>query len=353
MIVQSLTTGYSAGLAAALSPCTVLLIPLILLKFSSTPRPLPLPRRLLLFSGGFLATYLAFAYVIGWLLSSSLSSGVSSSMGFLFVTTGLLSAQNRLPPLDLPLLDSPPAIGAAFAALVTINPCTIPFLALTLSLNPSDAFPSLAAFGLGLLTPALAAAGSGPHLLALFKKWSPALHGLNTGMAYLLAASGGYFVYSTRLLSSRIEFLMLAAAALASAAIVHSAFAPPLSFAPPQTRAIVQAIFAGLGIWAFLYAALALLMSPGVPLFPHTQETHAALTLDPENGVKSGSCIDLNLLPPCPPCSFLRIASLLYLLGLLPAILSLHSFASSLQSHLDLEACLPPNHHHHEPDHID
>ncbi|KNC52331.1 uncharacterized protein AMSG_12154 [Thecamonas trahens ATCC 50062] len=327
MLAATAGMAYTSGLAAALSPCVVVLIPLVLFRFSghiaSKPllpshtkhgaRPsLQLVADLAGFALGFLTAYVAFASAVAYALTSSAAGGVTAAMGMIFAVSGALSLADRMQPLDVPLLSWPPAVGVAFAALVSINPCTIPFLAVVISYSARSAAVALVAFGCGLLTPAITCALMGSGVVALVKRHGAALHYLNRAMSAVLIAAGGWLVSSVHTYST-LEAAIVAAAAPVVAAFVLSAFAADL---PPNTglyRDAKPLLVLLAGATVVVFCGLVAVASPPLGLASHNSMLHAALTVNDaaeSSTSPGGGCIDLSLLPSCTPCAVIRIAAL-------------------------------------------
>eukprot|EP00808_Paulinella_micropora_P005804 g55089.t1 len=203
-VLERIVLSYMAGLLAAVSPCVIILVPLVVYRFSSLQPTKPGGRQggklcqVLLFVLGFQASYLVFGHMFRRLLTSSLQNGFKMGLGGFFVVVSALSLAERIDPLSLPIFQHTFLMGLSFAMLLSLNPCTVPFLALVLSLSTTQALVGLLSFAQGLLTPAILAVLLGHHLtdscgrvlslenMARAKKVS----------ALILAGSGAYLLYA-------------------------------------------------------------------------------------------------------------------------------------------------------------
>ncbi|KAK2956093.1 hypothetical protein BLNAU_8873 [Blattamonas nauphoetae] len=194
---------FPAGLAAALSPCTIILIPLLVCRFAEKDKKGPWP--MIQLAIGFLFAYQLIALFFQQLLSSSFSNGVRLGLGLFFVTLGLQSLIGKTSPMSFPLFKSPFFLGISFAGLVTANPCTMPYFGILLSLfNGFELMFQMFLFSLGMLTPAILFTIFGQALLsAIQSKTSSVFHWLNKILAVVLIVSGAYTCISIHGLSMK------------------------------------------------------------------------------------------------------------------------------------------------------
>ena len=148
---QTLTlamTAFTAGLMAALSPCVIVLVPLVLCRFAperakdlsdgdgapGTAAPPPNDAKALAaFSVGFVATYMVLGLAMSGMMTIGLQAGIRIGGGILCAMLGALAYTDRLDPMNLPVVRQPIVLGGSFALMLTINPCTIPFLGIPLT----------------------------------------------------------------------------------------------------------------------------------------------------------------------------------------------------------------------------
>lgn len=234
---------YGSGLLAALSPCVIVLVPLVLYRFtvekvSSTTTTwdcdkenLESPfsfhenqdysfqaqelsdglkqtllfkrklKELLLFLLGFQTSFLGLGFLLSQLVISSIQNGLKVGLGSFFSIIGTLSILNRLDPLKIPLFSNTFLLGFSFSLLVSLNPCTVPFLAVIITLNITDAFVSLFLFGLGLITPALCIAFLGRSFILFLERFERLHKLMGTIMSFLLVLSGFFLCNSSTIIA--------------------------------------------------------------------------------------------------------------------------------------------------------
>lgn len=221
MQLSRLALSYSSGLLASLSPCVVVLLPLLLVRFlpkeqqirrrNSNSAALPAAakpgsagfpgRDILLFLVGFQVSYLTFGLAVSSLLSSSIQNGIFLGMGSFFTLVGVLGFFNALDPLQLPLFQKPFYFGLSFALLISVNPCTVPFLAVIISLSTVDALVAMMAFGQGILTPALVFILLGSKFSQMVRSSGDFMHKLNRAVNVIVVGTGIYLSWTVRVIS--------------------------------------------------------------------------------------------------------------------------------------------------------
>jgi len=205
---------YISGVLAAGSPCVVVLIPLILYRFRGNTHFM----QLLYFTSGFIVSYVGLGYAASQAMRSPFQNGFKLGLGAIFTLLGVLSSKGKVAPPEMNLLKGNEFIlGAGFALLISVNPCTLPFLAIVISLHTTNALISLSFFGLGMLTPSLLFVLVGKASIKAFTKYGEILQVINKVMNLILCFSGGYLVIST--LSLTIYDACLAAAMLSLATV--------------------------------------------------------------------------------------------------------------------------------------
>jgi len=228
-LFQKLLIAYTSGVVAAISPCVIVLIPLLLYRFlSNTTTGNNAPKNwlgrlldylrfaissdFLKFVCGFEVTYIIFGLFLSKLLTSSIQNGFKMGLGGFFIVISILSILNRVDPLHLPLFSNTYLMGICFALVLSINPCTIPFLAVIVSLSLNEALLGLFAFAQGLLTPALFFIIFGRTAFRAFKSKIPfqLVNKIKVGASCMLLGSGFYLLYSIRYISQWDLFIATA-----------------------------------------------------------------------------------------------------------------------------------------------
>ena len=116
MKFSEIALSFTAGLSAAMSPCVIILIPLLLTKVSGMKGNKFVQMPILLF--GFLATFVSLGFFLKQLMESSFQSGFRLGLGLFFVTLGCQSFFGKVTNFTFPLLDNPLVMGGIFSILV-------------------------------------------------------------------------------------------------------------------------------------------------------------------------------------------------------------------------------------------
>ena len=116
MSAKQISLAFAAGLTAAMSPCVIILIPILLSKTSQMKgnRLVQLPLLLL----GFLTTFISLGFFLKQLMESNFQSGFRLGLGIFFVTLGCQSFFGKVNNFTFPFLDSPFIMGGVFSILV-------------------------------------------------------------------------------------------------------------------------------------------------------------------------------------------------------------------------------------------
>lgn len=116
MKTSEITVSFMAGLSAAMSPCVIILIPLLLSKVSGMTGKKYIQMPILL--AGFLITFVGLGFCLKQLMESSFQSGFRLGLGLIFVSLGCQSFFGKVSSITFPLLDNPFIMGGVFAILV-------------------------------------------------------------------------------------------------------------------------------------------------------------------------------------------------------------------------------------------
>ncbi|KAJ4462716.1 hypothetical protein PAPYR_729 [Paratrimastix pyriformis] len=243
MAILAPLLSFVPGLASALSPCCIILIPLLLCRFSTRDKKTFISLGILVV--GFMLSYIGFALALRFILNSPVQNGVRLGLGLIFVVIGLLSLIGKLNPTELPLFNNPFLLGCSFSMLVTANPCTMPYLGVILTIGGADVVIHLAAFALGLISPAVLFTLFGQSLLWTFQdKTAGIFHAISKVMSGVLVASGFFLVSTMRNLGMG-DVWMSALMMLASFAAVLRAFfteVPRKEWAKPRNLLLLLAL---------------------------------------------------------------------------------------------------------------
>ena len=208
-------SAYLAGLLASMTPCVLCLIPLVLIRFLSRDKQTLLPtntyqknnsnniKNIIIFILGFQCSYLIFGFLLNSLLTSFIQNGVKLGLGNLFIILSSLSLIEKIDPLQLPIFDNIFIFGISFALLLSINPCTIPFLSLIISLNPTNTLSILMIFAQGLITPSICFIFMGNFIIEKIENTFKAniMNYIKKISSIALSCSGLYLIHSIFILS--------------------------------------------------------------------------------------------------------------------------------------------------------
>lgn len=263
---NELLVSYSSGLLASISPCVIIFIPLILFKFLDTNKhntnnkSTILPHTnysnsinnsnkriswdLIEFLIGFQLFYLLFSYILSGLLTSQIATSCKLGLGSLFLLGSILSESNSCYSIsNMYIFKYNIITGAVFSLLLSFNPCSIPFLALILSMNSNltnanllfihftatryitinvPILMNLFVFGQGLLTPSLIVILLGKSAFKMINnKLSSFTEKVKNYSNWLLAATGAYLMWNNWYLSA-YDYYILILFALGNAYFLYS-----------------------------------------------------------------------------------------------------------------------------------
>ena len=111
---MDLGVAYASGLAASVSPCVIVLIPLVVYRFGSIrndSRKLPSKRSILAFVAGFEAFFIACGYFLRTVFTSALQDGVKMGMGAFFIVMAFLCFVDKLDPTSVHLFGNTFLLG--------------------------------------------------------------------------------------------------------------------------------------------------------------------------------------------------------------------------------------------------
>ncbi|KAK2964344.1 hypothetical protein BLNAU_875 [Blattamonas nauphoetae] len=201
MNLKDIVFPYSAGLSAAVSPCVIVLMPMLLVRFNEMGN-----RKLVgvpLLVAGFICTFCLLGFFISELMESQYQSGVRLGLGLLFATLGIQSFLGKVSSVTYPLFKNPFLIGGVYAVLVSYNPCTIPYLGMLVSIAAGPKLVlTLLIFSLGMITPSIIFSLFGDGILTCIQtKMSGIMHWFNKLMALVNVGTGAYLAWSIHSLS--------------------------------------------------------------------------------------------------------------------------------------------------------
>ncbi len=194
---MSILVSFLSGIIAAFTPCVIVLMPILLYRyFHEDTKDW---KHFGFFISGFLIAYIIFGYFLSALFTSFIQNGLKLGLGLLFIILGVLAIMGRLNPINFPIIKNSAILGMVFALIISLNPCTIPYLSVIITINNKYLFFSnLVFFGLGLIVPSVLFAFFGKKILDIGKRSGKLFHKINTVMHYILIASGFYLIYTIK-----------------------------------------------------------------------------------------------------------------------------------------------------------
>ncbi len=193
---MDLLFAFLSGILGALSPCTVVLIPLVLYRFIE--RKERQMKNLFLLSTGFISIFIVAGIVFTGIFQSDIQNGIRLGLGIFFVAFGVLSFFEKINPMGFPIVKNPFLLGSVFALATSINPCTLPFLGITIGLDYAQALPAMVVFGIGMLVPSMSFAIFGNEVLNFAKKSGKVVHNAGKLANLILVLAGIYMMVTIR-----------------------------------------------------------------------------------------------------------------------------------------------------------
>ena len=193
---MDLALAFISGVLAAFSPCVIVLIPLVLYRFIGNGEKQL--KGIMAMSIGFIAFFIMAGIVFSSLFQSEFQNGLRLALGIFFAGLGILSYAERINPLNFPLVKNPFLLGAAFALAISVNPCTLPFLSVTMGLGLAEALPSMIAFGLGLLAPSVLFVIFGSSAMNIARKGGRLMSRAKHLMDVMLVLTGIYLALTVK-----------------------------------------------------------------------------------------------------------------------------------------------------------
>jgi cytochrome c-type biogenesis protein len=189
---------YLEGLVAALTPCTLVLIPAFLYYFGINNSEVSVNYKKMGISIlGFLLFFVSIGLGLSQLVSSTYASGFRLAIGALFIYVGILQYKQKISPLQIKGVNNPFLFGALFGMITSVSPCVLPASVLLIAGNSTVvSLMSFITFGLGILTPSLVIALTGNKLTEKVKKIHKYTRQINIISALILILSGLVMLYN-------------------------------------------------------------------------------------------------------------------------------------------------------------
>lgn len=189
-------TAFISGIATALTPCTIVLIPIFLYRFGiwgEKETKINL-RALLLTIFGFLISLLIIGITFHHISNSQFFNLVKLILGTTFIIIGVLQLTGNLNLNFTHPTSNSFLLGAVLPWTISFSPCVLPIFTAFLSSESSDGitYLKILSFGTGILTPAFSVALFGNKLFEVFKKGSRGLAFIERFSGLIIIGAGIY-----------------------------------------------------------------------------------------------------------------------------------------------------------------
>lgn len=213
-------TSFIAGIAAALTPCTVVLIPIFLYRFGITVDSSQLTAEdrniklrwitakkflgLVQVVAGFLLSLIIIGLLFDQIASSEFFNVLRLVLGTTFIIIGVLQLAGQFNFTSIKRIANPFLLGLILPWVLSFSPCVIPIFSALISsqLSNGEIYLKLLAFGVGLLTPAILTALLGTKLFEFMKKASRSLVVIEKLSGVIIIVSGIYLNFQVLQLRS-------------------------------------------------------------------------------------------------------------------------------------------------------
>lgn len=193
-LVNSQSSGFVAGIIAALTPCALAMIPVALYAFGLKQQSRKsLIKALLIFLISFVGTFLIFGLFLQNILSGTLVNVARIVIGVSLILAAFFTSSGTTLAGWLQRFSSPWAIGLSMPLAISLSPCVLPWLAINAT-GTSQILP-MALFGLGLTVPSILIALAGSSAINVVKNVKKVTRYLEVLSPILLVLAGIYMLF--------------------------------------------------------------------------------------------------------------------------------------------------------------
>lgn len=214
---------YITGLIASLTPCTIVLIPILLYRFgiSDGSSEKAKWREIILLLLGFLISLVITGLALHYISQGQLINALRVGLSILLVSVGILQVFGRLKLSQIRSVTHPFVLGLVLPWTLSLSPCVLPYLSIfiTKGILSDKTWLEFLLFGAGLITPAIAIALLGERLLEHMRSITPLMKSIERYSGILIIIAGVYLGLQTfelgdleLAISSGLLLLMLLAA---------------------------------------------------------------------------------------------------------------------------------------------
>ncbi len=189
-------TAFITGIATALTPCTIVIIPIFLYRFGiwGKDESKILFKDIFLTIFGFMISLMSVGIIFEYVINSNIFNAVRLILGTLFIILGVLQIFNKLNINIVTKSSNSFVLGLLFPWVLSFSPCVLPIFTAFLSsqISTGQIIIKLLVFGLGVLTPAILISVIGNRLFEIFKKGSKAFYLIEKFSGVIIVLSGIY-----------------------------------------------------------------------------------------------------------------------------------------------------------------
>ena len=185
---------FITGIIASLTPCTIVLIPILLYRFGLTDDSKEKMRvkeiGLLLF--GFLGSLLLTGFFLQYISQGPLINVIRYTLSIVFIVIGVLQFFGKVSFASIKTITHPLLLGFVLPWTLSLSPCVLPYLSVFIASGAlsGQAIVQLLLFGAGLITPALIFALLGEKVLRYARNFTRFLSATERYASLLIVATG-------------------------------------------------------------------------------------------------------------------------------------------------------------------
>lgn len=187
---------YISGIAATLTPCTMVLVPVFLYRFGiwGGGEKGRLYKDMLITFLGYVLGLLIVGLVVDSLTQSSFYNAVRIVLGVGFIIIGVLQIFGRFNVYLLQNISNSFVLGFVLPWALAVSPCVLPIFSslLAAELGKGELYIKVIAFGGGLLSPALLVGMLGSKIFDILKKTSVLFSQIERLSGLILIGAGVY-----------------------------------------------------------------------------------------------------------------------------------------------------------------
>ncbi len=187
---------FISGIATALTPCTIVIIPVFLYRFGiwGDRNKKVMFKELFLSIFGFLISLVSFGLLFDYISNLEIFNALRLILGTLFIVIGVLELSNKLNLNFITNTSNSFVLGLIFPWVLSFSPCVLPIFSAFFStqISTGQIYLKLLFWGFGVLTPAVLMSLVGNKLFEIFKKGGKAFYFVEKFSGIIIIVSGLY-----------------------------------------------------------------------------------------------------------------------------------------------------------------